>query len=103
MICEKCIHYVEDTDICKEFKNKDIFVKMPCKVGAKAWCIMSDYNIVPYEVESIVITKKGLRFNLKEYKHNVEYPIELKNCTLGENFYLLRKQAKEELASMLNK
>ena len=49
MNCKDCLHeescrYYLDFDECKNFKDKSLFVELPCKVGDTVFVIVNSYT-----------------------------------------------------------
>ena len=72
MKCENCLHcemctfarQYRGVDKCPDFYDKDLCVKLPCKVGDTVWVIYRGY-ITTAEVLTIYIDRVGGMFDLK--------------------------------------
>ncbi len=119
--CEKCIHYsvcefkrsIDDT-LCDHFKDKSLFVELPCKVGDKvyieekswgAWMLTSyahryiDSKIFLFgEVVSIIKTRKQLLIKIRIsgsnryiYRHK-RYPV----SAIGKTVFLTKEDTQKK-------
>ena len=77
MKCENCIHYEicdclgNTFENCEYFKDKSLFVELPCKVGDKMYFVCGS-NIAEYEVYKIEYDLVFFRL----YGENPNYVIE---------------------------
>jgi hypothetical protein len=115
MKCEDCIHYElcsstyehifgnkyenEVETICEHFKEKSLFVELPCKVGDTVYKIMhvcGHRRIVQFEVSRISIYEKEICVFFHKSKESWH-----EWCTkphhFGENIFLTREEAEKRL------
>lgn len=82
MKCENCIHYevccewnekfikhrmgMGDGCVCKNYKDKSLFVELPCKLGDTIWCkdeyFDESYEIVERVITSFMLFKNTIQF-----------------------------------------
>lgn len=70
---------------CLCFKNKELFIELPCKVGTDIYCILARYN-----------------FKRRESEYYIEiFPFEADMLNgLGEKFFLTKAEAIAKLAEL---
>ncbi len=125
MKCENCLHYgvctfarqYRGVNKCPDFADKDLYIKLPCKVGTKVlvnsdtWtydvCFEPKTRLIAGEIVSIVKTKKQTLVKIKwrsggdealainKYKR---YPI----SAIGKTVFLTREDAEKKLEELKN-
>ena len=101
--CEQCIYYPKcdeypfDESGCKDFKDRNNFVELPCKVGDTVWVVFSN-GIRPYVVDRIYIMGNSgimvrMRFMLNEI-------LRLTGENFGKTVFLTREEAEAALEKM---
>ena len=112
MFCEKCIHY-EVCDLnrrmrgnnnplmydkeCRLFKDKSLYIELPCKVGDKAYFVLDDGDEI-YMCEGQIndVSTRGMFFSSLATEENCEdfWPY----SELGETVFLAKEEAEKALA-----
>ena len=113
MKCEDCIHFDLCSEgyehifgneyrnkvetVCKTFKNKSLFVELPCKVGDTVYRIRRN----PYKaVLERTVVSVSICMNCKG---NIEWRLfTTVEDTLGETVFLTREEAKKRLKELQN-
>ncbi|MBQ8567305.1 MAG: hypothetical protein IJ445_06975 [Clostridia bacterium] len=124
MTCNKCIHYdvcdkqkitnrTISKSVCKHFKDKSLFVELPCKVGGTVYRIVKLCNgetkIVEGEVLEFTIThehhnrKDEYRFYFwakgEEIAHR-QYSLWCYFTDFGKTVFLTKEEAEEKLKEL---
>lgn len=83
---------------CIHFEDRSRFVKLPCKIGEKVFCILHGKNeivedvVEDYDIWSI---KAGIKLRLSLLNHN-DYVV----AEFGKTVFLTREEAEAALAKM---
>lgn len=89
-MCRECIYFPKcdsygwqdgDSEICEDFKNKSLFVELPCNVGDKIYQIDTTGNIYESEITKIIYDTHGIAFDEKAIGKSVF--LSLKECELA--------------------
>lgn len=103
MTCKDCIHneacqnqvprtfWDSETfyDGCKYFKDKSLFIELPCKVGDKVYELTTSEEIEQRKVKDIIYDNEGFRLRLEPY-FSYEY-------YLNETVFLTHSEAAQAL------
>lgn len=109
MKCENCLHYgvctfakqYETVDKCPDFADKDLYVKLPCKVGTKVYALATPcggcehYNL-SFE-QSIKICRNCEKREIAEFTFDIELIDEF-----GKAVFLTREDAEKKLEELKN-
>ena len=120
MKCENCLHYescksmvkvIERTTmysiamrVCNNFADKDLYIKLPCKVGDKVWVIYRGY-ITTAEVLTIYIDRVGGMFDLKiktKEETTVGFRTVIDKDYTFDDVFLTREDAEKKLEELKN-
>lgn len=115
MTCKDCIHYeacgvyvnadrFKDVEkYCKEFEDKILYIKLPCKVGDELWITENPYTFLPLkkpvngEVVSLWYNERGtyirVLFDTKKINGCRDYFVD----KLGKQLHLTREEAEAAL------
>lgn len=93
---------------CKYFEDKELFVKLPCKVGDTLYCLYKDriqdmkksaneqpkpvFRITEGKINSILIDKNGVRYLL-----NIVMPSTAFESEFGKTVFLTKEDAEKAL------
>ena len=121
MKCENCLHYeacksmvsvIERATIwysiamrvCNNYADKDLYIKLPCKVGDTVWVIYRGY-ITTAKVLAIYIDRVGGMFDLK-IKTKEETTVGFRTV-IGKDYtfddvFLTREDAEKKLEELKN-
>lgn len=118
MKCENCLHYeacksmvkvIERTTmwsiamrVCNNFADKDLYIKLPCKVGTKGYAIGTpcgdcEFANVPMQEEIIEICQKCEKREIIECEFANEVIDEF-----GKTVFLTREDAEKKLEELKN-
>ena len=112
MRCENCLHYgvctfakqYETVDKCPDFADKDLYIKLPCKVGDEVWVIYRGH-ITTAQVLAIYIDRDGGIFDLK-IKTNKEtangFVTVIDKDYTFDDVFLTREDAEKKLEELKN-
>ena len=112
MKCENCLHcemctfarQYRGVDKCPDFADKDLYVKLPCKVGDEVWVIYRGY-ITTAQVLAIYIDRDGGMFDLK-IKTNKEtvngFVTVIDKDYTFDDVFLTREDAEKKLEELKN-
>lgn len=120
MRCENCLHYeacksmvkvIERTTmysiamrVCNNFADKDLYIKLPCKVGDEVWVIYRGY-ITTAEVLTIYIDRVGGMFDLKiktKEETTVGFRTVIDKDYTFDDVFLTREDAEKKLEELKN-
>jgi len=120
MKCENCLHYescksmvkvIERTTmysiamrVCNNFADKDLYIKLPCKVGDKVWVIYRGY-ITTAEVLTIYIDRVGGMFDLKiktKEETTVGFRTVIDKDYTFDDVFLTREDTEKKLEELKN-
>lgn len=112
MKCENCLHYgvctfakqYETVDKCPDFADKDLYIKLPCKVGDTVWVIYRGY-ITTAEVLTIYIDRVGGMFDLKiktKGETTVGFRTVIDKDYTFDDVFLTRENAEKKLEELKN-
>lgn len=113
MKCENCIHYdacKEISDVhglafgyspfCDRFKDKSLFVELPCKVGDKVWCIVGycdeSFEIVERVVTSFTVFENDIELYAGK-PNNLSWVSTYDVTKFGKTVFLTQKEAEDKL------
>lgn len=107
MKCENCLHYgvctfakqYEAVDKCPDFADKDLCVKLPCKVGTKVYAIATPCGGCEYNNSSFEETLKNCRGCQKREIIECEFDYDLLH-DFGETVFPTRAEAERKLEEM---
>ena len=118
MKCENCLHYescksmvkvIERTTmysiamrVCNNFADKDLYIKLPCKVGTKVYALATpcggcEFANVPMQEEFIEICQKCEKREIIECTFDNELIDEF-----GKTVFLTREDAEKKLEELKN-
>ena len=109
--CENCVHYcvcefkrsIDDT-LCGHYKDKSLFVELPCKVGDEVYFAYETYNetmiIDTGKIQSFSVDENGVWFMAK-YKHLSSYWHT--SLSLGDTVFLTKEEAEAKLKEIEGK
>ena len=116
--CENCIHYevcdkqkitnhTISKSVCKHYKDKSLFVELPCKVGDTVYIVENPYTYLPLkkvvdgEVVSIHWHEHGLYlrvlFDTKKINGCRDYNLD---WCLDKSIFLTKEEAEKKLQEM---
>ena len=117
--CENCIHYdvcdkqkitnhTISKSVCKHYKDKSLFVELPCKVGKMVYTYYNYWDkegeIVPYEITNITITQNKKSYWTKKYRamqvvcfKTIDRQINFDFDEIGKTIFLTKEQAERKL------
>ena len=112
MKCENCLHYgvctfakqYETVDKCPEFADKDLYIKLPCKVGDTVWVIYRGY-ITTAEVLTSYIDRVGGMFDLKiktKGETTVGFRTVIDKDYTFDDVFLTKEDAEKKLEELKN-
>lgn len=121
MKCENCLHYeacksmvsvIERATIwysiamrvCNNYADKDLYIKLPCKVGDTVWVIYRGY-ITTAKVLAIYIDRVGGMFDLKiktKEETTVGFRTVIDKDYTFDDVFLTREDAEKKLEELKN-
>ncbi len=121
MKCENCLHYeacksmvsvIERATIwysiamrvCNNYADKDLYIKLPCKVGDTVWVIYRGY-ITTAKVLTIYIDRVGGMFDLKikaKEETTVGFRTVIDKDYTFDDVFLTREDAEKKLEELKN-
>ena len=120
MKCENCLHYeacksmvsvIERATmysiamrVCNNFADKDLYIKLPCKVGDTVWVIYRGY-ITTAKVLAIYIDRVGGMFDLKiktKEETTVGFRTVIDKDYTFDDVFLTREDAEKKLEELKN-
>mgnify|MGYP000977233266 FL=1 len=107
MKCENCLHcemctfarQYRGVNKCPDFYDKDLCVKLPCKVGTKVYAIATPFGGCKYNNLSIEETLKSCRDCQKREIIECEFDYDLLH-EFGETVFPTRAEAEKKLEGM---
>ena len=107
MKCENCLHcevcmfarQYRGVNKCPDFSDKDLCVKLPCKVGTKVYAIATPCGGCKYNNLSSEETLKNCRGCQKREIIECEFDYDLLH-EFGETVFLTRAEAERKLEEM---
>lgn len=110
MKCENCLHcemctfarQYRGVNKCSDFSDKDLYIKLPCKVGDTVWVIYRGY-ITTAEVLTIYIDRVGGMFDLKikaKEETTVGFRTVIDKDYTFDDVFLTRAEAERKLEEM---
>lgn len=110
MKCENCLHYgvctfakqYETVDKCPDFSDKDLYIKLPCKIGTKVYAIATpcggcEFANVPMQEEFIEICQKCEKREIIDCKFDYDLLHEF-----GKTVFLTREVTEKKLEELKN-
>lgn len=109
MKCENCLHYgvctfakqYETVDKCTDFADKDLYIKLPCKIGTKVYAIATPCGVCKYNNLSFEETLKSCRDCQKREIIECEFDYDLLH-EFGKTVFLTREDAEKKLEELKN-
>lgn len=107
MKCENCLHcemctfarQYRGVNKCPDFYDKDLCVKLPCKIGTKVYAIATPCGGCKYNNPSFEETLKNCRSCQKREIIECEFDYDLLH-EFGETVFLTREDAEKKLEGM---
>lgn len=102
--CEDCVHgqlcmwraFPQDpTEHCQFFKDKSLFVELPCKVGDVVYTTNCS-KVVPRVVKEICYNNKGITYT-SVLANNKESKYWFSSTTIGKTVFLTKEDAEKKL------
>ena len=100
-VIERTTMYSIAMRVCNNFADKDLYIKLPCKVGDEVY-IIPKYNGKPYcgvisdKIQMIGMTSRGVHIKTRG-KSNFN-----KTYMLGKTVFLTREDAEKKLEELKN-
>ncbi len=109
MKCENCLHcevctfarQYRGVNKCHDFSDKDLCVKLPCKVGTKVYAIATPCGGCKYNNLSFEETLKSCRDCQKREIIECEFDYDLLH-EFGKTVFLTREDAEKKLEELKN-
>lgn len=109
MKCENCLHYgvctfakqYEAADKCTDFADKDLYIKLPCKVGTKVYALATPCGGCEHYNLSLEQSLKICRNCEKREIAECTFDNELID-EFGKTVFLTREDAEKKLEELKN-
>ena len=109
MKCENCLHYgvctfakqYETVDKCTDFADKDLYIKLPCKIGTKVYAIATPCGGCEHYNLSLEQSLKICRNCEKREIAECTFDNELID-EFGKTVFLTREDAEKKLEELKN-
>ena len=103
-VIERATMYSIAMRVCNNYADKDLYIKLPCKVGDTVWVIYRGY-ITTAEVLTIYIDRFGWMFDLKiktKEETTVGFRTVIDKDYAFDDVFLTREDAENKLEELKN-